>query len=95
MSAERIVLEIRDHGSFWVDKGCTLLEACEAVDVPMESACGGFACCNSCRVEVLSGYDNLSSQSEEEAPFLDGPGQRLGCQAAVLGAVHVVLAPGM
>jgi ferredoxin len=73
--------------------GASLLEACEAGGIPMESACGGFACCNSCRVEVLAGA--LSPLLPEEEPFLDGPGQRLGCQARLLGgAVAVRLAPG-
>ncbi len=59
----------------------------------MDSACGGFACCNSCRVEVLSGA--LSPLLPEEEPFLDAPAQRLGCQARLLGGlVAVRLAPG-
>jgi len=75
-----------------VDEGTTLLEACEEADIPMESACGGFACCNSCRVEVIDAA--LSARTDEEEPFLDGPSQRLGCQARILGPTHVRLAPG-
>jgi ferredoxin len=60
----------------------------------MESACGGFAACNSCRVVVLDG--ELTPLLPEEEPFLDGPDQRLGCQARVAGGdrVAVRLAPG-
>ncbi len=73
--------------------GTSLLEACEAAGIPMESACGGFACCNSCRVEVESG--ELTPLLPEEEPFLDGPRQRLGCQARVVGGpVSIRLAPG-
>jgi len=75
-----------------VDVGLTLLEACEQVDIPMDSACGGFACCNSCRVEVIDA--ELSERLEEELPFLDADDQRLGCQASIQGATHVRLAPG-
>lgn len=73
----------------------TLLVICEDHGIPMASACGGFACCNSCRVEVLAGGENLSPRVEEEMPFLDAADQRLGCQARVLGPVSVRLAPGM
>jgi ferredoxin len=60
----------------------------------MDSACGGFAACNSCRVDVLDGAEHLTPLLPEEEPFLDVPGQRLGCQARVQGPVHVRLAPG-
>lgn len=77
-----------------VEAGVTLLEACEAHGIPMDSACGGFAACNSCRVDVLEGGDRLSDRLDEEDPFLDGPDQRLGCQARILGSVRLRLAPG-
>jgi ferredoxin len=77
-----------------VPAGTSLLEACEAARIPMDSACGGFAACNSCRVDVLDGTAHLTPLVPEEEPFLDGPDQRLGCQARVQGPVHVRLAPG-
>jgi len=93
-------VELRGEGypSAVVDAGQTLLEACEALDVPMDSACGGFACCNSCRVDVLDGMAFLSPRLDEEDAFLDSDRQRLGCQASLLGGeeavVSVRLAPG-
>jgi adenylate cyclase len=74
--------------------GRTLLEVCEDAAIPMDSACGGFAACNSCRVDVLDGADRLSGRLPEEEPFLDTDRQRLGCQARVLGDVAIRLAPG-
>jgi 2Fe-2S ferredoxin len=65
---------------------------CERNDVEMEAACGGFACCNTCRVRVVEG--ELSPMDEIEEPFLDAPGQRLGCQARILGDVVLKLDPG-
>lgn len=93
-TSESARIEVDGHGTFDVVVGDTLLEVCEAVGIPMESACGGFACCNSCRVEVVDGAAGLSPRSDEEDPFLDGPDQRLGCQARVLGPVRFRLAPG-
>ena len=72
--------------------GLTLLEVCDANGLPMETACGGFAACNSCRVRVISGA--LSEVEDVEHPFLDDPEQRLGCQARVVGDVVVRLEPG-
>lgn len=71
----------------------TLLEVCDTYGLPMETACGGFAACNSCRVRVISG--ELSPLEEVELPFLDAPDQRLGCQARVRGDVRIRLDPGM
>ena len=73
--------------------GVTLLAVCDDHGLPMETACGGFAACNSCRVRVVSG--TLSALEDVEEPFLDDPGQRLGCQARVTGDVVVRLEPGV
>lgn len=88
--------EVRVEGfaPFDADPESTLLELCEDHGVPMDSACGGFAACNSCRIEVLAGTENLTEQLPEEDAFLDAPNQRLGCQVRVLGPVSVRLAPG-
>ena len=72
--------------------GITLLALCDAHGLPMETACGGFAACNSCRVRVVEG--ELSAMLEVEEPFLDAPGQRLGCQAEVVADVRLRLEPG-
>jgi ferredoxin len=74
------------------DQGQTLLEVCDNHGLPMETACGGFAACNSCRVRLVSGA--LSPLEEVEAPFLDAPDQRLGCQARIVGDITVRLDPG-
>ena len=79
---------------FEVAVGTVLLDACEAGGVPIDSACGGFAACNSCRVAVRD-MSALSPLVEEEEPFLDAPDQRLACQCEVLGDLEIALAPGM
>lgn len=81
-------------GEVDVAAGATLLEACDAGGLPMETECGGFAACNSCRVRVIAGADALSPVDRKERPFLDRPDQRLGCQAQLLGDVTVALDPG-
>ncbi|MEZ4235959.1 MAG: 2Fe-2S iron-sulfur cluster-binding protein [Myxococcota bacterium] len=76
--------------------GGSLLEVCEGAGIPMDSACGGFAACNSCRVEVLAGGSSLNALQLDEEAFLDAPDQRLGCQARPIapGELRIRLAPG-
>lgn len=89
-----IEVEVEGYGVVRAAAGATLLEVCEANGIPMDSACGGFAACNSCRVAVISGADGLTPCVPEEEPFLDAPDQRLGCQSRVQGRVSLRLAPG-
>lgn len=88
----RCRVEVVGFPAFEVDPDTTLLDAADANGVPMESACGGFAACNSCRVAVIRGA--FSPVVDEEEVFLDRDDQRLGCQARVLGDVVVRLDPG-
>jgi ferredoxin len=74
------------------EAGESLLAVAERGGVPIEAACGGFAGCNTCRVAVVSGA--LSPMDPVEEPFLDRPGQRLACQALLVGPVTVRLDPG-
>jgi len=92
--SDELTVEIEGHGRLRVAPGTVLLEACEDADVPMEAACGGFACCNTCRVDVIGDDSGLSPMLPEEEPFLDAPTQRLACQASVVGPVVLRLAPG-
>jgi ferredoxin len=87
-------LEVAGYGIYELAPGGSLLEACEAVGVPMLAECGGFAACCSCRVAVLGGA-GLSPIVDEEEPFLDRDDQRLACQARLIGDVSVRLDPGM
>lgn len=89
------VVEFEGHGSLTVEDGENLLDACDRVGVPMDSACGGFAACNACRVVVLSGEESLSERLEEELPFLDQENHRLGCQITLCGSAKFRLDSGM
>lgn len=88
-------LEVVGHGVFDARLGASLLEACEAAGVPMQSDCGGFAACNACRAFVVAGRDGLTPVTDEEEPFLDADDQRLGCQARLVGPCTIRLDPGL
>lgn len=89
----RVVIE--GIGEVVAESGESLLAACDRQGVLMDSACGGFAACNSCRVLVLDGEAACNPVGVEELSFLDAPHQRLGCQLFVSGPVKVRLDPGM
>ena len=88
-------VEVEGFAPFEMSEDETLLEGCEEAGVPMDSACGGFAACNACRVQILAGIEHCSDRLEEELPFLDTEDQRLGCQVRVSGAIRCRLASGM
>lgn len=74
-------------------RGASLLEAALLADVDLRSYCGGNCSCGTCRVIIKSGAKNLSKREGMEE-FALGPdaiarGDRLACQASVLGPVEV------
>ncbi len=76
-----------------VERGRTLLEAARDHDVDLRSYCGGNCSCGTCRVEIVARPEGLSRrQSMEEFVLgMDATrrGDRLACQAEVLGPVDV------
>lgn len=77
-----------------VEVNRSILEAAEALGFPLPHDCGGNASCTTCRVEVISGEDNLSEIDFDEQDLLDRENlteryHRLGCQAKILGEVVV------
>jgi len=75
--------------------GLSLLEFSRLGDIPHAHVCSGRGRCGTCRVRVVSGADRLSPPGEAERLTLKRvdaeEGERLACQALVLGAgVEVV-----
>lgn len=73
--------------------GQTLLLAAKTLGVDLNHYCGGTCSCGTCRLEILDGSHSLSPAEGRERMVL-GPvhadrGDRLGCQAKVLGTVRV------
>jgi 2Fe-2S ferredoxin len=77
-----------------VPANLTLLEASRVLGFALNHDCGGNASCTTCRVEVLSGGEQLSDIDFDEQDLLDResltePWHRLGCQARIMGDVVV------
>jgi ferredoxin len=76
-----------------VARGTTLLEAAEAGKLDLRHYCGGNSSCGTCRVVIVKGARNLSKREGMEEMALGAEnaarGDRLACQAQVLGEVEV------
>lgn len=76
-------------------RGSTVLEVANAAGIDVRSYCGGNCSCGTCRVEIRGGANGLSKRAGMEELVL-GPeaaarGDRLACQAQVLGPVEIVV----
>jgi ferredoxin len=76
-----------------VPRRTTLLEASRLAGLDLRHYCGGNCSCGTCRVELLSGGAEVSPAQPMELLVLGGDaaarGDRLACQAEVLGDVRV------
>lgn len=86
-----VIFEGRARGP--VPGGVSLLAAARMLEVDLSHYCGGMCSCGTCRVQVVAGRDNLSRPQGNEAMVLGDAraraGDRLACQARVLGPVTV------
>ena len=71
-------------------RGLSILELSRMNDIPHADVCSGRGRCGTCRIHVESGAEQLSALNDIERPTLARvhakAGDRLACQARVLGA---------
>lgn len=73
-------------------EGKTLLSAALEMGVIISHVCGGDGACGTCRVEVVTGWNNLTPPTPDETyKELEAP-HRLSCQARLAGDVVVCVA---
>jgi ferredoxin len=70
-----------------------LMDAIHQTGLGLGQSCDGIALCGFCRVQILSGAENLSPMAEEERKVLAsvhaGDDERLACCATIHGPVSV------
>lgn len=78
---------------FEVALGANLMESLLKNGVPVASSCHGDGVCGKCKIQIVSGAENLSPENETEKFLrnkLEVPkDQRISCQTQVLGNVSV------
>jgi len=67
------------------DVSLSLMEILKGADYDILATCGGIALCATCHIEVLQGFENLSSPDSQELDMLDtlpdaDQNSRLSCQ---------------
>ena len=53
------------------DIGLSLMEFLKGNDYEIIATCGGLALCATCHVEIINGFENLNSISDDENAMLD------------------------
>jgi 2Fe-2S ferredoxin len=80
-----------------VSPGQTVLRAIQATGTDWMHACGAKGRCTTCRMQVLSGMQNLSPETAAELKYREAgrllPTERLTCQCTVLQGEVTVKVP--
>ncbi len=76
-----------------IKNGETLFKAARVNGIPLGSSCRGDCVCGWCKVEVVSGMENLSKPEECEKRLMAsgnyGERERVACSACVFGDVSI------
>ena len=72
--------------------GKTLLSCAEVMGVKVSHVCGGDGACGTCRIEVVSGWENMTPPTPDETYKELDPPYRLSCQAKLIGDVVLKVA---
>lgn len=86
-------LTVDGHATIEVKGGSTILAGAIGGGVDISHYCGGMASCGTCKVAVVAGAENLLAATGREQMVLGSQssagGDRLACQARVVGPVTV------
>lgn len=91
---DQITVHYQSGESIRVPRGFTVLEASRLGGLPHYSVCGGKGQCSTCRVQVLSSYEDLPPPDKLELSTLRrinaAPDVRLACQLHPVADITVV-----
>jgi ferredoxin len=76
-----------------VAKDTVLMEALLHAQLPVASSCYGKGICSKCRIQILSGAENLSDETDGEKLLRERnkipDGHRISCQTKILGDIKI------
>ncbi|QLY25810.1 2Fe-2S iron-sulfur cluster-binding protein [Bdellovibrio sp. KM01] len=76
-----------------VETGANLMEALLNGGLPVASSCSGDGVCAKCRIQIVSGAENLTVENETEKFLREtkkvASDSRISCQAQVMGDITV------
>lgn len=69
------------------------MQALLAHGLPVASSCNGDGICGKCRIQILSGAENLSAPTDLEEILRDkyrlDKNERISCQTQILGEIRI------
>lgn len=81
------------HKTIDVEEGTYLLDAAEEAGLLVQQHCGNVAVCGWCRMQILSGAENLSKPERAEQFLMQrekfAEEERASCQTQVMGDIVV------
>lgn len=84
---------VKSRPEIEVSSGANLMQALIKHEIPVASSCRGDGVCAKCRVRIVEGAKNLSPETAIEGMRRDqfdfASGERLSCQAEVLGDIKI------
>ncbi|MDA1269016.1 MAG: 2Fe-2S iron-sulfur cluster-binding protein [Bacteroidetes bacterium] len=79
------------------DRACKVIELIHENGIDWMHACGKKGRCTTCKMSMVDGQENLSSETAQELHFRDLkmllPNERLACQAHLLQGVLTIRVP--
>lgn len=83
----------KDHPPLFCEVHDNLMATLRKNQVPVASSCQGDGICGKCRIQVISGSQNLSSPNEREKILAERENlkgyERISCQTEVIGDVMI------
>jgi len=76
-----------------VAQGENLMQALLAAGLPVASSCNGDGICSKCKINIISGAENLSRENDTEIFLKEknsiAKSYRISCQTEILGDIQV------
>jgi 2Fe-2S ferredoxin len=83
----------KDIAPITVASGAQLMTSLLDAGLPVASSCYGKGICSKCRVQIISGAENLSIETDNEKQLRErnkiADGNRISCQTKVIGDVTI------
>lgn len=84
---------VKNHPELSVPSGAVLMDELLKAGLPVASSCHGDGICGKCRIQIISGAENLSKINAIESIVRDRlkvPREfRISCQTQVLGDITI------
>lgn len=83
----------KNRATLSVSEGSNLMEALLEAGLPVASSCHGDGVCAKCKIQILEGAQNLTSENDTEKFLRESKDlpkdHRVSCQVQILGDIKI------